>query len=130
MHDFDLLTVVGAALAAFLLSSVYYALFASLSNGAGTTAPAGDRPPPWKLCVEVVRNLVLAGVLAGLGVRCGIEGWSAGLLLGLVLWVGFPLVLWSGAVIWEGTPLRSAAVHLGDWLVKLATVTAIVCGWR
>lgn len=131
MPEFNLLAVLVAALAAFVLSSAYYAVFASQLSVAGTEASDGTKPPPWKLAaVEFLRSLILATVVAGLGARCSIEAWSGGLLLGLALWVGFPLVLWSGAVIWEGTRLRVAALHLGDWLTKLLAVAAIVCAWR
>ena len=58
--------------------------------------------------------------------RAGSSRGAAGLLLGLVLWIGFPLVLWIGAVIHEATPVGLAAVHAGDWLVKLLLVGAIV----
>lgn len=130
MPEFNLLAVLVAALAAFVLSSAYYAVFASQLSVAGTEASDGTNPPPWKLAVEFLRSLTVAGVVAGLGARCEIEEWSGGLLLGFALWVGFPLVLWSGAVTWDGTGLRVAVLHLGDWLAKLLVVAAIVCGWR
>lgn len=43
-----------------------------------------------------------------------------------MLWVGFPLVLWTGAVVHERTPPALAAIHAGDWLVKLLVVTALI----
>lgn len=48
-----------------------------------------------------------------------------GLLLGLALWAGFPLVLWIGAIVHERTPLRLAAIHAGHWLVKLPVVAVV-----
>ena len=130
MAEFDPLAVLVAALVAFLLRSAYYAVFASQVSTPGTEASAGTKPPPWKLGVEFLRALIVATVVAGLGARCEIQDWTGGLLLGLALWIGFPLVLWSGAVVWEGTRLRVAAVHLGDWVLKLLVVAAIVCAWR
>jgi hypothetical protein len=50
-------------------------------------------------------------------------------LLGLFLWIGFPLVLWTGAMIWENTLWRLAAIH-GDWLGKLLVVALIVSVWQ
>jgi hypothetical protein len=44
----------------------------------------------------------------------------------LALWVGFPLVLWVGAVVHERTPLKLAAIHGGDWLIKLLAIGVIV----
>ena len=64
--------------------------------------------------------------MAGLAVRAEIDEWSGGLLLGLALWIGFPLVLWTGAVIHENTPSKLAAIHAGDWLLKLLVVAVIV----
>ena len=69
-------------------------------------------------------------VVAGLASQGGIDDWTGGLLLGLALWIGFPLVLWTGAMIWENTPSRLAAVHGGDWLVKLLVVGVIVSVWQ
>jgi hypothetical protein len=48
------------------------------------------------------------------------------LLLGLALWVGFPLVLWVGAVIHENVPPKLAVLHAGDWLLKLLAVSTLV----
>jgi hypothetical protein len=116
----DLLSILAATVAAFVIGSTYY----SLVGG-----PGGETPP-WKLAVEVLRCLVLAAVVGGLAVRGDVDDLGGGLVLGLALWVGFPLVLWAGAVVWESTPLRQAALHGGDWLVKLLAVGAIVSVWQ
>jgi hypothetical protein len=47
-------------------------------------------------------------------------------LLGLALWIGFPFVLGTGAVIHERTPWKLAAIHAGDWLAKLLLVAGTV----
>jgi Protein of unknown function (DUF1761) len=49
--------------------------------------------------------------------------------LGLALWIGFPVVLWTGAVTWERVPPKLAAIHAGDWLLKLLVIAAIVSVW-
>jgi Protein of unknown function (DUF1761) len=112
--------VAAAALAAFVAGGAYYAVL-------GSQLPTADEQmPPWKLAVEVLRCLILAAVVAGLASRADIDDWTSGLLLGLALWVGFPLVLWIGAVIHESAPVRLALVHGGDWLLKLLLVGVIV----
>ena len=88
-----------------------------------------EATPPWKIAVELLRSLTLALVLAWLVSEAGIETLGDGLVLGLILWIGFPLVLWVGAMIWEATPWRLAAIHGGDWLVKLLALSAIVSVW-
>ncbi len=130
MPEIDLLAILIAAAVAFVISSTWYALFAARLAAAGSANSAGAPPPPWKLAAELGRGLILAAVLAGVAARCGIEAWPGGLLLGFALWIGFPLVLWTGAVIWENVPPRLAVIHLGDWLVKLLAVTALVSAWR
>jgi hypothetical protein len=39
-------------------------------------------------------------------------------------------VLWTGVMMWENTPWRLAALHAGDWLVKLLVVSVIVSVWQ
>jgi len=39
-------------------------------------------------------------------------------------------VLWTGALIWENTPWKLAALHGGDWLAKLLAVALIVSVWQ
>ena len=65
-------------------------------------------------------------MVAGLASRGEIDRWTGGLVLGLTLWVGFPFVLWTGAMLHEDAPWRLAAIHGGDWLVKLLLVAVIV----
>ena len=55
---------------------------------------------------------------------------TGALLLALVLWIAFPVVLLAGSVIWENVPAKLAALHAGDWLLKLALITTIVSLWR
>jgi hypothetical protein len=111
--------VAAATVAAFVAGGAYYAVF-------GAQLGASEPMPPWKLAVEVLRCLIVAAVVAGLASQAEIDEWSGGLLLGLALWVGFPFVLWVGAVVHENTPGRLALVHGGDWLLKLLLVGVIV----
>jgi Protein of unknown function (DUF1761) len=111
------MSIAVATVAAFLSGGAYYSVLGP---------DADQRMPPWKFAAEVLRCLVLAAVVAGLASQIDVDDWTGGLLLGLVLWVGFPLVLWTGAVIHEGTPIKLAALHAGDWLVKLLLIGVIV----
>jgi hypothetical protein len=49
---------------------------------------------------------------------------------GLLLWFGFPLILLTGSVLWDNVPLKLAAIHAGDWLVKMLVIPLIVSAWR
>jgi hypothetical protein len=126
MPDVELLAVVAAAVAAFVAAAVYYGALGDRLASVSEAAAEGAQPAPWELAVELLRCLLLAAVVAGLAAQGGIDEWAGGLALGLALWVGFPLVLWVGAVVHENVPVKLAALHGGDWLVKLLLVSVIV----
>jgi hypothetical protein len=130
MPDLNLLAILAATAAGFILSSTYYSVFAAELAQVSEAAATGGQPPPWKLGVELLRCFTLAAVVAGLASQGDVDEWSGGLLLGLSLWIGFPLVLWTGALIWENTPWKLAALHGGDWLAKLLVVALIVSVWQ
>ena len=125
----QLLAVLVATVAAFVSGATYYAVLGGKLAEVSAAAAAGAEPPPWKLAAELLRCLILAAVVAGLASRGEIDRWTGGLVLGLVLWVGFPFVLWTGAMLHEDAPWRLAAIHGGDWLVKLLLVAVIVSVW-
>jgi hypothetical protein len=116
------IAVGAAAVAAFLLSGAYYLL---VGGRLAELAPAYAHPRPAALtaAVELARNVVLALVMTWLTAGLGI---GAALLTALALWVAFPVVLLAGAVFHERVPVALAAIHAGDWLVKLLAIAALV----
>ncbi|WP_203862091.1 DUF1761 domain-containing protein [Plantactinospora mayteni] len=119
-----------AVVASFLISSVWYAVLgrslARLSDAyAGTS-----RPPAWHALLELARASILAAVLAVAADRIGVTGVPSAILVALLAWAAFPLVLLSGSVLHERVPWRLAAIHAGDWLLKLPVVMLIVGLWR
>jgi hypothetical protein len=141
MSEINLWAVGLAAVAGFVAAFGYYAalggrLAAVGSNAArgtaathGTTAVA-DRPAAWVPLFELSKHLLLSAVVAGLVVAIDIAAWIDALVLGLALWVGFPVVLLAGSVVHEKVPWRLAAIHAGDWFAKLLIVALIVGIWR
>jgi hypothetical protein len=127
--DLDFLAIAVAAVAAFVLSGVWYAVFGGRLARLHAAYADGGTPSGSDVLVELVRNVVLATVVAGLAGQIGVEAWPGAILLGLALWVGFPLVLLSGSVYHEKVPVPLAAIHAGDWLLKLAAITSIVGLW-
>jgi hypothetical protein len=79
---------------------------------------------------EPVRNLVIAYVVAALARLLGITDWTDGLQLAVALWIAFPAMLLAGSVIHENVSPNLAAIHAGDWLVKLVLISVIVTVWR
>ncbi len=130
MADVNLLAVLAASLAAFVLGASYYAVLGEQLAEVSGAATAGEQPAPWKIGVELLRCVIIAAVVAGLASRGEIDTWTGGLLLGLAFWIGFPFVLWTGAMIHEDAPWKLAAIHAGDWLAKLLLVAVIVSVWQ
>jgi len=130
MIDLNYVAIAAASIAAFVVSTVYYILFsrplAELSPAWAETA----RPPAWKIAQEPVRTFVTASVVAGLITLLGIADWTGGLQLAFALWLAFPAMLLAGSVIHENVPARLAAVHAGDWLLKLLIIGIVVSLWQ
>ncbi len=134
MTGINYLAVVVAALAALLASMLWYILFAKqrreLSRQELSSPDDMRRPRPVKMLIEVLRNLILALVLGYFILHLGITNLAGAVLFGLVAWIGFPLMLLTGSALWENVPWKLAAIHAGDWLVKLVLMTAILGAWR
>ena len=130
MPELDWISIVVAAVAAFLVSTVYYIVFAArMVDLRGGDAGADGGMQPWKVGVQAIRDLVLATVVAALVALIGVTDVAGALALAAALWIGFPVVLLVGSVIWENVSPALAAIHAGDWLVKLLIVTMVVTLW-
>lgn len=116
------LAVAVTVVAVFVLSSVYYSVVSYEGGG------DGSRPAPWQILLELCRSAVVTVTVAALVDRMDL-GFGGALVLGLVAWVAFPFVLLSGSVMWDKVPVRVAATHAGDWLLKLLVIAAIVGAW-
>jgi hypothetical protein len=126
------LAVVVAAVAAFAASSVWYTGFGNammeLRGIDPATAPV-MATPAWTMLFVVVQSLVVAFMLAYFVVHLGIIDWKGAVRLGALVWV-FPAMILLGSVVHENVPLMLAAIHAGDWLVKLLLMTVILGVWR
>ncbi len=134
MQGINTWAIVVAAVTAFVASTVWYIVFAQqrakLSTASVVAKDTINRPQPVKMLGEIVRNLILASVLAYLVGHLGIKDWRGAVQFGLVVWIGFPLILLTGSIMWENVPWKLAAIHAGDWLVKALLIVLIVGVWR
>jgi Protein of unknown function (DUF1761) len=129
--EMNYLAIVVAVVVAFVASTVWYIVFgAERERLLGTEGAASERPPVWMVLVELVRSFVVAYVVAVLFGFVGVVGFIGAIGLGLLMWVGFPFVLLVGSVVWDRVPWKLAAIHAGDWLVKLLLISVIVGLWR
>jgi hypothetical protein len=132
MIDVNYVALGVAAVAAFVLSTAYYIAFGRHYAKLRGLSPevAAARPPIWKVLLELVRSLVVAAVVAGLADLVEITDRAEAATLAISLWVAFPVVLLVGSVIWDDVPPRLAAIHGGDWLLKLVLIAVIVGSWQ
>lgn len=122
-----LIGVLVSAVAAFLASSLYYALMTPLERRVlGDAALDRGLPQAWKVLTELARTAVVAIVFAWIASHTQLESLPGTLALGAAFWAGFPLVLLTGSVIWERVPPITAAIHAGDWLIKLLLLAGIL----
>ena len=129
--EINYLAIGVAVVVAFVASTAWYTVFgAERDRLLGTEGDTSERPPVWMMLVELVRSFVVAYVLAVLFGLAGVAGFFGAVGLGLLMWVGFPVVLLVGSVIWDRVPFKLAAIHAGDWLVKLLLIAIIVGLWR
>ena len=131
MLGINSLAVVVAAVAAFVASSVWYIVFGKeLATASAAFAEVRQKPQPWKMLGVLVTSLVLALVLAYFIGLIGNVDWMGAVRVGVLLWIGLSAMQWVGSMLWENVPLKMAAIHAGDWLVKLVLITVIVGVWR
>src|SRR6266702_1564398 len=102
MVHVNYLAVLVAAVAVFVLGWLWYSpllFFKPWMRLRGmdpvATMPAG------KLLIELVRCLVLAYVIARLVALLGVSSWMGAVHFGFLLWIGFPVILLTGSVLWE-----------------------------
>jgi len=136
MVHVNYLAVLVAAVAAFVLGWLWYSplLFFKpwmrLRGMDPDAAMAGAKMPVGKLVIEFVLCLILACVIARLVALLAVGSWLGAVHLGFFLWIGFPVVILTGSVLWENIPWKVAAIHAGDWLVKMLVVPIIVVLWQ
>jgi hypothetical protein len=124
-----------ALVAAAVVSSVWYspllfgkqwmALRSVNSTGATDTAMQ-----PWKILVDLVREVVVVYVMARLVNGLGIADWKGALRLGFWVWLGFPVQMLVGASLWDNKPWMLDLIHACDWLMKMLLIALILASWR
>jgi hypothetical protein len=135
MVHINYLAIIVTTILAFLFSALYYSL---LNKQVMAARAAGYRKgedvrttmTPNKMVIEFVRTFVLGLVIAYAVILLNLIFLDQAALLALWLWVGFPVVLLIGSVIHEKFPARLAAIHAGDWLVKLLLFAIVLTYWR
>lgn len=72
-----------------------------------------------------MRNLILASAIDWLLTRSQLTNFRSFLAFDAILWIGFPVMLLSGSVMWENIAPELALIHAGDWLMKIIIMTMV-----
>ena len=126
------LAVVAAAFAAVVIGILYYGVAGlgdRLARMSGMT-PLSGPPSPTQFAIGIVVALVNAWVLALLSLNLGGSSIADGILLGVLVWLGFGATLKAAQVAFERRSWNSwllTGVH--DLIVQIV-MAAIVTVWR
>ncbi|HET7790708.1 MAG TPA: DUF1761 domain-containing protein [Gemmatimonadales bacterium] len=132
MVHVNLLAVLVATVVVFLLGWLWYSplLFFKpwmrLRGLDPAAAMQGQKMPVGKLAVELVRCFVLSYLMARFLALLGVAGVMGGVHFGVLAWIAFPVILLTGSVLWDAVKWQVAAIHAGDWLVKMLVIPIIV----
>ena len=127
MSEINYLSLIVAAVAAFIASFIWYIIFAKQrTNLSGVDA---GRPEPIKIFGEFIKNIVLAAALSYLISQLGVHTLFEVVHLTLLLWIAFPVLILISSVMYEKVPSKLAAIHAGDWLLKLLLMIVILGFW-
>ena len=126
--------IIASGLVGFITTTLWYVIFQSQLKkfqpaGSGAVVDFKTAPAASKV-IDFLRGFVVATVLAYLIARTNTTTLTGSVSLALVLWVGFPVILLIGPVIWGRQPWKLSALHSGDWLIKLLAMSAVLAVWK
>jgi hypothetical protein len=130
MFDVNFVAVLVCAIGGFILSTIWYSAFSKQMAKLHKAYATDKQPEPWQVLIELGRNILLSIVIATLFYYLGVRDVMSAIQFGLLIWLGFPLVLLTGSVLWEKVPPKLAAFHLGDWFIKIILFSVILTIWR
>lgn len=82
------------------------------------------------LVVDVVASLLMAFALANIIGASGITDWFNGAMAGFWVWLGFMATLLVSLWGYENRSLKLIAINLGNNLIALALMGALLAVWR
>jgi len=91
MHGFYN-AIIGAALAAWIFGAIYYGVLGKAwqrAQGLDPEACKGKKMPVAPMVASLVSELVMAFLFAHLLAALGVQSWQDGLVIGLMMGIGF-----------------------------------------
>jgi len=82
------------------------------------------------MVVDVIASLVMSFALANIIVGANISDWLNGALAGFWVWLGFQATLLVSLWGYENRSLKLIAINLGNNLIALLLMGALLAVWR
>jgi hypothetical protein len=89
---------------------------------------SGPMVPPY--LIAILNSFLMAFVLANAIAWAGVTGILGGLLVGLLMWLGFTGFTFAANHAFEGRSLVLWAINSGTYLVSLLVMGAILAVWQ
>jgi len=127
------LAVIVAAVVALVIGFAYYApqTFGKRWMAyLGTTQAELGNPAPMGIATGVVASLVNAWVLAVLSLNLGGKTLTDGVMLGILVWLGFMATLTAAQISFEKKPWGLWLLNNVHNVIVQVVMAAIVTAWR
>lgn len=128
--------VLVAALAAMVIGAIWYSVFAKVWMESLKISPA-DMERKKKECnmhasyaLQFLGAIVMSYVLAHFVDYAGATTAGGGATAGFWLWLGFMATAALACVAWEGRSWKWYAINVGNSLLTLLVMGAILAAWR
>jgi hypothetical protein len=130
MNGANYISLLLSSVIALIVSMFYYRALTKQMKKLGAGTATMKKPDAMKIIEEVLRNFILSAVLLYFIVHLAIPTVLSAGALALIFWLGFPFILFTGSIMYEKVPMKLAAIHAGDWLIKLVIICAILQKWH
>jgi hypothetical protein len=123
-----------AAIASFLFEALWYSVFLNeWLAGIGRTREwlmGSGMSPALQYGVAILCAVITATVLSICIQASGEHSARRGVLVGVLVWLGFVATTWATEYIFEVRTLKIYAINAGFWLFDLILIGAIVGAWK
>lgn len=120
------LAVAAAAVAGFLASWAWYAVFGKAWAGALGRKPADMKPAAVPYMIAAVASLLMAWMLAGLMSHLNQVNVQGGVISAIFVWVGFVLTTVGVNQAFQGVKPAVTAIDVGGWFTVLLVMGAVI----
>lgn len=88
------------------------------------------KPAPQWIVAGIIGHQVMALVLAVLVKIANVTNVVGGIIVGILVWIGFMVTLEIGELIWEKIPFKLFIIRVGNQLVGLSLAGSILAIWQ